>query len=84
MFNSHYLKFKKTISALELAGHWLLVETCSCGEIHAYSMLDKAPDARVKHISETEISEEIKEHLIQKMLEKGHIKELPQDKLISK
>lgn len=65
MFNSH--KFERTDYAVRLGERWFVVSLCECGEVHAYWVLDREPDAKTPRLKAEELSEEIRSHLLGSM-----------------
>lgn len=71
MFSSH--KFERTNYAVKLGEHWFVVSKCECGGVHEYWVLGGEPDATIPRLKAEELSEEIRGHLLSRILleEKG-------------
>ena len=65
MFSSH--KFERTDYAVKLGERWFVVSRCECGEVHAYWVLDKEPEATIPRLKAEELSEEIRGHMLGSM-----------------
>jgi hypothetical protein len=65
---THDQEYRRALRVVRLGGRWIEVVTCTCAaRVHAYKLIEGAPDSTIPHIKVEDLGDEIRSHIIRRL-----------------
>ena len=77
----HTEKYDRAYFAVQINQRWVEISLCTCGSVHTYEILEKEPDSKLSRKDISELSEEIRNHLLERV---RPVKPRQEEPLVSK